>query len=67
VVFCHSRAAGDGIATKPPDFWGFYGCGDCHNAEERGLVPAAEVMRAIRETQTLMAMDGLLQIEGWKP
>jgi len=67
VVFCHHRGKGDGTGTKPPDFWGFYGCGPCHMAEEAGLVPVAEVARAIRETQERMAMAGLLTVKGWKP
>jgi hypothetical protein len=67
VVFCHARAIGDGVATKPPDFWGYYGCHYCHIAEERGLVPSVDIMRAIRETQTIMARDGLISIKGWKP
>jgi hypothetical protein len=67
VVFCHARAIGDGIGTKPPDFWGYYGCGDCHDAEEKGLIQAPEIMRAIRETQGRMARAGLLTVKGWKP
>jgi hypothetical protein len=67
VVFCHARGIGDGTGTKPPDFWGFYGCVDCHVAEDHGLVPNVDVMRAIRETQTIMARDGLIIIKGWKP
>jgi hypothetical protein len=67
VVFCHVRGKGDGVATKPPDFWGFFGCQVCHAYEEAGHVPADEILRAIRETQTLMAMEGLLQVRGWKP
>lgn len=65
-VFCHVRIyAGQG--TKPPDFFGYYGCQSCHREEERGAVPAQEIMRAIMETQTLMARDGLLQVKGWTP
>ena len=66
VVFCHVRIH-SGIGTKPPDLFGFYGCGRCHADQERGDVPSFEIMRAIMETQSHMARDGLIIIKGWKP
>jgi hypothetical protein len=67
VVFCHVRI-NSGLATKPPDFFGFYGCAKCHRLQERssGSIDSA-VLRAICETQYLMAIDGLLTVKGWKP
>jgi hypothetical protein len=66
VVFCHVRI-NSGVATKPPDFFGYYGCGTCHDLEEHGHVAAEDVLRAILETQTIMAAEGLLSVKGWKP
>jgi hypothetical protein len=65
-VFCHVRI-NSGVATKPPDFFGFYGCGACNKAEDAARVPAFAILRAILETQYQMAVDGLLVVKGWKP
>jgi hypothetical protein len=68
VVFCHVRRPGNaGVGTKPPDFWGYYGCTACHSLQENHHIEALDVLDAICETQTRMARDGLLQIKGWKP
>ncbi len=70
-VFCHVRLVGNaGTATKPPDFFGYYGCRWCHRQQEArdGIwFTDRDVMRAICETQYLMATEGLLIIRGWKP
>jgi hypothetical protein len=66
VVFCHVRI-NSGTGTKPPDFWGFYGCGACHFAQESHYVDWRALMRAVLETQTIMASEGLLSVKGFKP
>lgn len=30
VVFCHAPSEGKGVATKSDDFWGAFGCSNCH-------------------------------------
>jgi hypothetical protein len=66
VVFCHVRV-NSGIATKSPDFFGFFGCRHCHSEQERGNACDRQTMRAILETQTIMASEGLLTVKGWSP
>jgi hypothetical protein len=49
-VLCHSRrGAGSGINQKPPDWWGYHGCSDCHAHE--GESDDKDLMHAIRRTQ----------------
>ncbi len=67
-VFCHVRLPGNaGTGTKPPDFFGYYGCSRCHAVEERGLARAENILRAISETQYLMWQAGLLYTKGAAP
>jgi hypothetical protein len=65
-VFCHVRI-NSGIATKGPDFFGFYGCAICHTWQESGNADPESILRAVCETQTIMAAEGLLSVKGWKP
>jgi hypothetical protein len=49
-VLCHSRrGAGAGMNQKPPDWWGYHGCGDCHAHESQ--MENGDLMHAIRRTQ----------------
>jgi hypothetical protein len=66
VCFCHVRI-NSGTGTKPPDFFGFYGCRACHRKQEIGFAPHYEILRAVLETQTIMASEGLLTVKGWSP
>jgi hypothetical protein len=65
VVFCHVRI-NSGVGTKPPDFFGYFGCVDCHASEDE-IASARQILRAVCETQYLMAVDGLLAVKGWNP
>lgn len=54
------------MGMKSPDFWGAYGCYECHKVMD-GQDPrfidfdrSAEWLRAIAETQIQMADNGLL-------
>ncbi len=50
VVLCHSRRrTGSGMAQKPPDWWAYHGCSDCHAHEAE--VEDRELYDAIRRTQ----------------
>lgn len=55
-----------GIGTKPPDFFAIYACEHCHRQQENRLVPWEELMRALCETQTQMAREGLITVRGAK-
>lgn len=67
-VFAHLRGSWSlGISTKPPDFAGCYSCDACHREQEAGHVPAADLLRAMIETQIAMARDGLLIVRGYAP
>ena len=49
-VLCHSRRrAGAGMGQKPPDFWGYHGCSDCHANEHK--LTDGQLYDAIRRTQ----------------
>jgi len=30
-VFCHAPSEDKGMGKKSPDFWGAFGCSDCHD------------------------------------
>lgn len=62
VVFCHVRTPGDGIGRKPADWFGYYGCFDCHREEEAGRVNYRDVLIAVASTQRKLAAKGLLSI-----
>jgi hypothetical protein len=66
VVFAHVRIH-SGLGTKPPDFFGVFACRNCHLWQEARMAPHEDVLRAICETQSLMAAEGLLTVKGWTP
>jgi hypothetical protein len=48
-VLCHSRrGSGAGMNQKPPDWWAYHGCGNCHAHEDK--VDDKDLMHAIRRT-----------------
>jgi hypothetical protein len=51
------------MGTKSPDFWGAYGCDDCHKHADSGKVSYQDWMRAIFETQIKLIEKGLIQIK----
>lgn len=69
-VFCHLRFFGwAGIAEKPDDFLGVYGCSACHNAiDRRDDAPWGfeDLLRALGETQRKLSAKGLLTLKGQK-
>ena len=64
-VFCHAPSR-SGMGMKSPDYWGAYGCYECHKVMDRqdkrfiDFDLSAEWLRAISETQKQLANDGLL-------
>ncbi len=67
-IFAHYRGVWSlGIGTKPPDFIGAYSCASCHARQEAHDADAADMLRALIETQILMAREGLLAVRGWTP
>jgi len=62
-VFCHAPSSLKGMGTKSPDFWGAYGCDDCHKHADSGKVSYQDWMRAIFETQIKLIEKGLIQIK----
>ena len=67
VVFCHAPCVDKGMGFKSPDWWGAYGCSDCHDVVDGrrkadafpGYVMRAW-MPAIYETQKKLIAKGLL-------
>lgn len=63
-VFCHTRKFGlAGMAQKPPDFLGFYGCHKAHQMFDEGDQWSWEGMaRAVFKTQIILNRIGLLYV-----
>jgi len=63
-VFCHLRFFGwAGIAQKPDDLLGVYGCSACHDAldgRSNGLWGFEDVLRALGETLMKLKAKGLV-------
>lgn len=65
VVFCHAPSELKGIATKSDDFWGCYGCSDCHRyVDEIAGSKQAESywLRAIFRTQKRLFEKEILTV-----
>ena len=63
-VFCHAPSKYKGIGTKSDDFWGAYGCSNCHEIAD-GLDESYcnDWMRAIYETQKRLIYKGIIEIK----
>ena len=69
VVLCHiPRPKMSATGGKTHDFFGFYGCSDCHTWFDRYSKNAAVsfeyALDALLETQSIMVLQGLIKIEG---
>ncbi len=65
VVFCHAPSPHKGTATKSDDFWGAYGCHNCHSYMDNyryGQV-STTWMQAIFETQKRLIEKGLIEVK----
>jgi len=66
VVFCHAPSPHKGTGSKSDDFWGAYGCSDCHRFVDEN-VPSHNVRSyfydAIFETQKRLFEKGLIQVK----
>ena len=65
-VFCHGPL-NFGRGIKSPDWWGAYGCYECHTAmDQRKLINVDWLetwLAAIRRTQTRLIEKGLLEVK----
>jgi len=62
VVLCHIRRGGSaGMGVKPPDWFAYYGCANCHANEAQAT--DGDVLRALRETLIRLERAGLLAIK----
>ena len=73
VVFCHAPCVDKGMGYKSPDWWGAYGCSDCHDVVDSRVAwhkmdwAFADIwLPAIYETQKKLIAKGLITIEGRK-
>ena len=59
-----------GIGTKPHDFFCVYACSACHDALDgrnwESRVQDYDRLHALYETQSIMFLEGLIQIKGAK-
>lgn len=69
VVFCHAPSSEKGMSRKSPDFWGAYGCSNCHAVADGQMkhdLTSEEIleawMRAIFETQMSLIQKGLIKL-----
>ncbi len=75
VVFCHAPSVDSGMRIKSPDWWGAYGCSDCHDVIDGRVkmvtlgfeeVDREELQRhwlpAIYETQKKLIAKDLIKI-----
>jgi hypothetical protein len=69
-VLAHLRKwSGAGIAQKPDDTFAVFACAACHDCIDGRRhcdVPEAELLRALRETQSVWLAEGLLTVKGAK-
>jgi len=64
-VFCHAPCVDKGMSFKSPDWWGAYGCSNCHDYQDGMMHDAAENwMPAIYETQKKLIAKGLITVGG---
>lgn len=64
VVFCHAPSPHKGMGTKSDDFWGAFGCSNCHQyADSYGVDETSVIwLSAIFETQKRLIEKGLIRI-----
>jgi len=64
VVFCHAPSKYKGMGTKSDDFWGAYGCSNCHAIAD-GMPESYcnRWMSAIFETQKRLIEKGLITVK----
>ena len=70
-VLCHLNTSRKGMGIKSMDYFGVYGCSDCHNVIDGRVktdIPREEIwrcqMRALERTWALLIEDGLIAIKG---
>jgi len=68
-VLCHLNTSRKGMGLKSLDYFGVYGCSDCHNVIDGRVktdIPKEEIwrcqLRALERTWTLLIEDGLITI-----
>lgn len=68
VVLCHLPVKGfGGMGMKSPDNIAAFGCDNCHaviDGRAKGDFTAADLMRALAETQMIWIEQGLIKIAG---
>lgn len=69
VVFCHAPSDDKGMGIKSPDWWGAYGCSDCHDIVDGrriAMLTREEIesifMSGIYRTQKRMIEKGLINV-----
>ena len=63
VVFCHAPSVGKGMRSKSDDWWGAYGCNNCHSyIDSMPVGDEAYWMNAIFETQKKLFDKGLIKL-----
>ena len=60
-VYCHAPCVDKGMGIKSPDWWGAYGCYDCHRViDSHQAYSLSYWMPAIYETQKKLRAKGLI-------
>ena len=62
-VFCHAPCVDKGWAIKSPDWWGAFGCYECHIYMDSGQGNERHWMPAIYETMDKLIDKGLIVLE----
>ena len=69
VVLCHINSESKGMGIKSEDFFGVYGCSDCHAILDGRLktdIPKAEilecVLRGLHRTWKIWVNEGLIEV-----
>lgn len=66
-VLCHVPCGQKGMGMKSPDNMACFGCSACHDVidcRRRGEFTAADLLRAVAETQAIWIRMGLMVIKG---
>lgn len=61
-VFCHAPSSGKGMRTKSDDFWGAFGCANCHALADENKIEMVDWLRAIYETQKILFTEQLMKV-----
>lgn len=64
-VFCHAPSPHKGIGSKSDDFWGAFGCSNCHSyADQHGVMAMSDTwLSAIFETQKRLIDKGIIEVK----